>query len=206
MKRIGVLVPLGNVAHAREFEALRPDGVEFRFAEFPYPSLGPGFRADLIEAVRGPLLSLGAVDKIVFGCATASVICPDAGESMEVIAGVPVVMSAQASVEALKRLGARSVAVASPYGPATNQAIAAFLADRGIGTVSAAGMNLDLAGIANAWKIPEDEVLALGRAADSAEAEAIYFPCTALGSLGVLSRLGKPAVSSILASFEALNL
>ena len=30
--RIGVLVPAGNTIHEREFAALRPDGVEFRFA------------------------------------------------------------------------------------------------------------------------------------------------------------------------------
>lgn len=206
MKRIGVLVPSGNIAHAREFAALRPDGVAFQFAEFVYPAAGQAFCAELIEAVRGPLTGLGAVDQVLFGCATASVICPEADKTMSEIAAAPVVMAAQASVRALRRLGARSVALATPYGPATNQAISAFLAEHGIETRGVAGLDLDAQAMGRAGLISQDEVLALARAADDDGADAIYLPCTAVGSLGILSRLDKPAMSSILAGFQALDL
>ena len=39
-RRVGVLVPQGNVMHELEFAMLRPDGVAFRFEGFAYPAAG----------------------------------------------------------------------------------------------------------------------------------------------------------------------
>lgn len=53
--RIGVLVPAGNSIHEREFAALRPSRVAFRFAGFGYPPADAAdFCADLTTRMAEP--------------------------------------------------------------------------------------------------------------------------------------------------------
>ena len=73
--RIGVLVPAGNSIHEREFAALRPSGVAFRFAGFGYPPADAAdFCADLTTRMAEPIQALRewGAQLLLIGCTAAS--------------------------------------------------------------------------------------------------------------------------------------
>jgi arylmalonate decarboxylase len=213
--RIGVLVPTGNTVHEREFAALRPAGVEFRFAGFAYPPPGAAdFCGDLFAQMQAPIAELRDWDAklLLVGCTTASMLCADAARDAQLqrLAGIPVVTAAGAVRTALQALGLRRVAVATPYGANGNRVVADYLRSIGIEVTAIAGLDLDRS--VEVWKretpaLTPQQVLELGLSVDSAGAQALYLPCTGIGSLeaiGLYERLtGKPALSSVQAGFWA---
>jgi arylmalonate decarboxylase len=213
--RVGVLVPAGNTIHEREFAALRPEGVEFRFAGFTYPPMGtPQFCADLFAQMAAPVAELKAwgAQALLVGCTTASMLCADPAREAELrqLAGVPVVTAASAVRDALAALGLRRVAVATPYGARGNAVVADYLRTLGIETVAIRGLDLDRS--PEVWKreapaLTPQQVVELGLSIDGPEAEALYLPCTGIGSVEAIAlyeqRTGKPALSSVQAGFWA---
>jgi arylmalonate decarboxylase len=213
--RVGVVVPAGNVIHAREFEALRPPGVAFRFAHFPNPApSSPTFQADLTDGLAAPLAALRdwGADVVLLGCTTASMICADDEFRawLEDAAAAPVVTAAGASRDAIRALGIRSVAVSTPYGDNANRIVVRYLESVGVAVASIKGMALDRAPdiwAAQAPFLTPEHILDFSLSADADDAQAMYMPCTAINSLGALApyeaQTGKPAFSSVQAGYWA---
>ena len=213
--RVGVLVPAGNTIHEREFAALRPEGVEFRFAGFSYPPMGtPEFCADLFTQMAAPVAELKAwgARAMLVGCTTASMLCADPAREAQLqqLAGVPVVTAASAVRDALAALGMKRIAVATPYGARGNGVVVDYLRTLGIETVAIRGLDLDRS--PEVWKreapaLTPQQVVELGQSIDSPAAEAMYLPCTGIGSVEAIDlyerRTGKPALSSVQAGFWA---
>jgi maleate cis-trans isomerase len=211
--RIGVLVPAGNTIHEREFAMLRPAGVAFRFAGFTYPPAGaPDFCADLFAQMREPVAELRAwgAAALLVGCTTASMLCADPAREaqLQALAGVPVVTAASAVREALAALGLRRIVVATPYGARGNGVVVDYLRTIGIETVAIRGLELDRS--PDVWQreapaLTPQQVLELGLSIDAPAAEALYLPCTGIGSVEAVElyerRTGKPALSSVQAGF-----
>jgi len=123
-------------------------------------------------------------------------------------AGAPATTTATAMVAALRALGVQRVAVAAPYLDEVCARLRRFLEASGLDVVSLE--NLNLRGMA-ITEVTGAEVLALGKRADRAEAQAIFLSCTNLRTFDVLASLeqavGKPVVSSNLATmWHALRL
>ncbi len=215
MVRVGVLVPAGNTIHEREFAALRPAGVEFRFAGFVYPPMGtPTFCADLFTQMEAPVAALKAwgARALLVGCTTASMLCADPAREaqLQALAGVPVVTAASAVREALAALGMKRIAVATPYGAHGNGVVVDYLRSLGIETVAIRGLDLDRS--PEVWKreapaLTPQQVMDLGMSIDGPTVEAMYLPCTGIGSVEAIDlyerRAGKPALSSVQAGFWA---
>ncbi len=213
--RVGVLVPAGNTIHEREFAALRPAGVEFRFAGFSYPPMGTSdFCANLFDQMQAPVADLRAwgAQALLVGCTTASMLCADPAREAELqrLAGVPVVTAASAVRAALGALGLARLAVATPYGARGNGVVVDYLRSIGIETVAIRGLDLDRA--PEVWKreapaLTPQQVVDLGLSIDGPAAEALYLPCTGIGSVEAIDlyerRTGKPALSSVQAGFWA---
>ncbi len=213
--RVGVLVPAGNTIHEREFAALRPDGVEFRFAGFSYPPMGTvDFCANLFGQMQAPVGELRGwgAEALLVGCTTASMLCADPAREAELqrLAGVPVITAASAVRAALGALGLTRLAVATPYGTRGNGVVVDYLRSIGIETVAIRGLDLDRA--PEVWKreapaLTAQQVVDLGLSIDGPAAEALYLPCTGIGSVEAIDlyerRAGKPALSSVQAGFWA---
>mgnify|MGYP000449591900 CR=1 FL=1 len=213
--RVGVLVPAGNTIHEREFAALRPDGVEFRFAGFSYPPMGTvDFCANLFGQMQAPVGELRGwgAEALLVGCTTASMLCADPAREAELqrLAGVPVITAASAVRAALGALGLTRLAVATPYGTRGNGVVVDYLRSIGIETVAIRGLDLDRA--PEVWKreapaLTPQQVVDLGLSIDGPAAEALYLPCTGIGSVEAIDlyerRAGKPALSSVQAGFWA---
>jgi maleate cis-trans isomerase len=118
------------------------------------------------------------------------------------------VTTAQALVEGLRALGARRVAVATPYDEALNRHEAAFLRGHGFEVVAMRGMGYGAGGPAeyrNIARVPSAEVFAFARDICVPAADALLISCTDLATLEIIERLeaetGKPAISSNQATF-----
>jgi len=122
--------------------------------------------------------------------------------------GSPATTTTSAMVAALRALGARRVAVAAPYVNVVCERLQRFLEGSGFEVVSLANLNLKGMEIT---RVTPDEVYALGKRADRAEADVLFLSCTNLRTLEVLEALerdlGKPVASSNLVTmWHALRL
>lgn len=212
--RVGVLVPQGNTVHEREFDRLRPDGVEFKFLGFSYPQDPQDFCVDLIAQMAPALQGLRAwnADLVLVGCTTASIVCggESFSQSLETIAETCVVTAASAAREAMTAMRIDTVSVATPYGVLNNGVVADFLKRSGVTVAALEGLDLDRtveAWIAGQASLTPQRVFDLCRAADRPQAQGIFLPCTGMGSLDAIDRFeastGKPAFSSVQAGFWA---
>lgn len=212
--RIGALVPTGNVVLEREFRRLSPRAVDVRVLGFSYPGVGGDFCADLAHTARAPLDELVAwgAQLIFFGCTAASMRCdaPEHHAALEAIAGVPVITAAQAVLAALAALRVRRLTVATPYGAAGNSLINEFLSAHNAEVAAIKGLEFDRSPeiwSARAPTLPPQELLDFSLSFDSPASQALFLPCTAVGSLDTIElfeqRTGKPAVSSVQAGFWA---
>lgn len=209
--RIGVLVPFTNTNLEPDMSLLAPDGVSVHVARIggydadaiPDSEQMAGLgSADLDEPLR--LLAGAKPDVILYGCTSATLAHGPAFDAMlagkaRAAAGAPVVTAAGAVVLALRAIGAKNIAFASPYVPELNDRAVAFLGESGVETVHRAEVSEPL-GNDEQGALTPDQVFALGRRADHPAAEAILLSCTDMRAVETLERLeqatGKPVVSS----------
>lgn len=210
-RRIGVLVPFTNTNLEPDMGLLCPPGCTMHFArmggynqdEIPDSDQMAGLgAADLDEPLR--LLCGIRPDVILYGCTSATLSHGPAFDRqlaarVEVMSGAKTVTAAGALVTALGALGVRRIAFASPYVPELNDRAIAFLAESGFQTVSRADVDKPHDNYGQGLITP-DEIFALARRGDSAEAEALVLSCTDMRSVEALDRieqaLGKPVIAS----------
>jgi len=210
--RIGVLVPQGATVHEREFERLRPEGVDFKFLGFSYPQGTEDFCAGLIPQMTPPLQAFKAwgADLVLVGCTTAAMVCGGEGfsQALEAVASAPVITAADAGRAVMAAWRLKTISVATPYGAANNAIVEAFVTRLGVRVAALEGLDLDRTletWIAGQPTLTPDRVFDLGLTADRPEAQALYLPCTGMGSLDAIERFeaatGKPAFSSVQAGY-----
>ncbi|MFL9945823.1 aspartate/glutamate racemase family protein [Paraburkholderia agricolaris] len=209
--RIGLIALSTDVAIERDFHRMAPgDDVAvfttrmklrtpnseetFRELEHDLPNL-----AELI-------LPTSRVDVVVFGCTAASMLIgTDAIERavQRGRAGIPVTNPAIASISALRAIGARKIAMLTPYTPSVTDSATAFIGSHGFDIVSAACLGFDLDD--THARIGEAELYESALALDWKAADAIFISCTAIRSLNIIERLeqatGKIVVTSNQAAF-----
>jgi arylmalonate decarboxylase len=214
--RVGVLVPAGNVIHEREFVRLQMESVDFRFVSFSYPPAGStNFCGDLTAQMAAPIAELKSWDAqaILIGCTTASMTCAsdEWNARLEQLANAPVITAADASRQAIAAMGLKSVAVATPYGESSNIIVSTYLRANVVEVTTIKGLGLDSSletWCAKAPLLSTQEILDFSLSIDSYSAQAIYLPCTGIGSLEALDQIekktGKPALSSVQAGYWAI--
>ncbi|WP_282608526.1 hypothetical protein [Pelagibius sp. Alg239-R121] len=220
--RIGVLVPFSNINLEADSALLRPEGVSIHFArlggydldEIPDAEQMAGLGAASLEE---PLRLIAGVrpEVILYGCTSATLthgtaFDRDLAQQIKGRTGAHTVTAAGALVHALKALGVTRVGFASPYVDDINSLAVSFLTDAGFECVSQADVGVALGNYGQGELTP-DEVFALGKRADSNDAEAIVLSCTDMRSVEIIepleAALGKPVITSNQAMFfEALQL
>ncbi len=145
-------------------------------------------------------------------CTTASFVSGVAGDEalkqrVEDATGLPCTTASSAIVGALRHLGVRRVATASPYMEDVNRALSCYLAECDIEVVNSNPLHrLQDHGI-----VPPTTIRAAARRADVPEAEAILISCTGQKTADFISDLeeeiGKPVVTSNQATgWQVLNM
>ena len=125
--RIGLISPMPgeNIEHA--FHIYAPEGVSFSSMKMPFPGPTPEGLAILTDQLESTAAKYKGqnLDLIVFGCTSGSFIKgigwdQECIKRIEKASGSPGLTTSTAVMEALNALGAKSVAVLTPYPDATN--------------------------------------------------------------------------------------
>lgn len=185
--------------------AMRPAGVGVHFARAPIPdsitaeSLARQLH-DLAPAAA-TLLPDGSLDVVCYACTSGSLVMGEQRVHEELRKGAPGARATSliASVlKALNAVGAKRVAVATPYLDEINRKEAAYMAAAGFEIVSIAGLNLEKD--SDMIRVRPDFIAEFAASVDSPDADALFISCGALRSVDVVERLerelGKPVICS----------
>jgi len=211
--KIGLLVPSLNCTMEPEFNRMAPEGVSvfatrLRF-ERGLPENMKALSEGLDEAVD--LLGTAEVTGIVYGCTSGSLIKGlgsdlDIIEQIERSSQIVATTTATAAVEAFKALGAKSLAVATPYVEEVNVSEKAFFEGHGFKVTHIAGLGFTTG--ADLHRVPPEMAYDFARKVDRPEADCLFISCTDFATIRVLDLLErdlkKPVVSSNTASLWAI--
>lgn len=216
--RVGLMVPATNTTMEREMLGWLPAGSTVTRVGIPRTTglltreTMPAYR-DAALALAAQHFSPATHDLLAYGCTAAGFIAGPAGDAelareLERVTGLPVVTTARAMVLGLQRLGAKDIAVVTPYQDSVNEQLRDFLADGGI-TVKRMD-TLRAADLAALCAIQPPEVEALARKTMGADCDALFIGCSQLPTQPFLADLaahfGRPALSSISATVDQAKL
>ncbi|MFD9910251.1 decarboxylase [Streptomyces sp. NPDC059063] len=169
----------------------------------------PGRLAAGVEELR-----LTGAEAVVWACTSGSFVygwkgAHDQVRALARAAGLPASSTSFAFAHAVREVAASRVAVAATYPEDVADLFAGFLADAGTEVVALRGSGIITAAEVGTWG--RDEVLALARAGDHPEADALLLPDTALHTAAYVqeleSELGKPVLTANQVTvWEALRL
>jgi maleate isomerase len=203
---IGVVAPY-DFALDRELWRWVPDDVSLHITRMPYAPFAATMEMSL--HISDPaLVTRGVTDfravspqVTAYACTSGSFIGGLAGEAALVAAmieaGAPAaVTTSGALLAALRHLDLTTIATATPYTANLTAGLTAFLAEAGIGVVSAAGLGLT----SDIWTVPYDVTARLVRDTDTVDAQAVFISCTNLPTYDVIAaleaELGKPVLTA----------
>ncbi|MFD5858914.1 maleate cis-trans isomerase family protein [Streptomyces chartreusis] len=162
-----------------------------------------------VEALR-----LTGAEAVVWACTSGSFVYGWKGaheqvRSLAVAAGMPASSTSFAFVHAVQELGVRKVAIGATYPDDVAALFARFLTDAGAEVTAVRGSGIITAAEVGTWG--EAEVFALAKEADTADAEAVLLPDTALHTAAHIqaleNELGKPVLTANQVTvWEALRL
>lgn len=203
---IGVIVPF-DFGIDWQYWRYVPPNVSLHFTRTPYLRTTVGLQ--LAKEVGKPTVvaratrALNAIDPVVtvYACSSGSFVRGLEGErdirrQMLDAGANRAVTTSGATLEALRALGARRVAVASPYTLRLTNRLVAFLEEAGFEVVSAVYLGISTA-IA---LVTRDTVAGLLRRAASPDADAIFVSCTGLRTLGIVAKAEEETGLPILTS------
>lgn len=208
--RIGLIVPATNTTAEPDFVAASPPGVTIHAARLwldndePFEDSVERMNADIQDAARH--LAQAKVDYIAY-CCTSGSFYQGPGHDVEIIeairrvSGIPATVTALAGVEALRHLGARRLAVASPYDEWANARLRSYLDGQGFEIVNLEGdpVGGPLGG-QEKCDLPPESALDFAASVARPDADALFCSCTAWRTMEIAAdleeRTGTPVVTA----------
>ncbi|MEU4051423.1 decarboxylase [Streptomyces olivaceus] len=146
-------------------------------------------------------LRLAGADAVVWACTSGSFVHGWDGAHEQVralarAAGLPASSTSFAFVNAAKEIGVRRVSVGATYPDDVARLFADFLGAAGIEVTDVVSSGIITAAEVGTWD--EAEVLALARAADRPDAQAVFLPDTALHTVAHIPALEKELSKPVL--------
>ena len=147
------------------------------------------------------------IDALLFGCTTGSIaVGEDKVDALlsDVKQGAKVVQIVTSVREALRALGAKRIAVLTPYIPSVNETVDTFLASIGVVPVARGYFGIDNDHELNRISSVRAAALDLVRSAPSPAVDALFISCTGLLAASITAELeqtlGVPVISSNVAT------
>ncbi|MBW0159548.1 ectoine utilization protein EutA [Sedimentimonas flavescens] len=142
-----------------------------------------------------------ALDAVVYGCTSASVVIGDDAVTAAIRRGkpgVPVITPVSATLAGLRAMGARRISVLTPYTVDTSAPMAALFEAEGFEIARFTCLNMS--DDREMARIAPEEIVALGAEAAAPGSDALFISCTAVRAAGVIGHIeaaaGCPALSS----------
>lgn len=208
--RLGLMVPANNTTMEAELRAWMDDA-PCRTLRIPRgkgllgPAEIPAYVEQALQLARDfdPMQT----DIVAYGCTAAGFIGGPARDAeiqqrLAVITGKPVVTTASAMIAVLKHIGARRIAVVTPYLDLVNERLRSYLEQSGITVTRLASFKAETTDALAA--ITPAQITALARDTMTPDADAMFIACSQLPTKDILGDLergfGRPVWSSIKAT------
>ncbi|MFF8843104.1 decarboxylase [Streptomyces sp. NPDC015127] len=192
---IGVVAPF-DFALDRELWRWVPDDVSLRLTRTPFVPVGVSLdlarlvseHETLREAVRALIASEPEI--VAYACASGSFVGGLAGERalcevMRTAGDVQALTTSGALLDALGALGARRIALLTPYTESVTRSLEDYLAEAGVTVVGRAFLGLTR----HIWKVPYRAVVDMARQVSVEGADALFISCTNLPTYDVIPQL-----------------
>ncbi len=193
---VGVVAPF-DFALDRELWRWTPDDVSLFLTRTPFVpvevSLDMARLVSEHETLREAVLALHSVrpESLAYACTSGSFVGGATGERAmcaamrEAGAGLPAVTTSGALLDALGEIGARRIAVVTPYTKSVTDSLEDYLGDAGIAVTGRAYLGLTR----EIWRVPYRDVVDMARAAVVGDTDALFISCTNLPTYDVIPQL-----------------
>ena len=209
--RIGLLVPSGNNTNEPDFYRLAPKGVSIHTSRVYWGEKLESSIDVLTEALKNleaavVTLAQARVGVMVYGCTSGSFFEGVGHDEaiirrIEEMSGVQAVTTTTACLEAMRALGFRRMAVATPYPPVVNDQLKAFFEGSGFEITGLETFNQSSLHD-HADNSPE-AIYQLARKAHTGVGEGIFIACTQMRALDVAAQLEEDLGVSVITANQA---
>lgn len=184
---------------------LFPQGVGLHFTRAPIPdSITEATlraQAESLAPAAATLLPDGSLDVVCYACTSGSLVIGEDRVCAELKRGAPYAEPTTlitGVMRALRILGARKVAVATPYLDEINQSEADYMEAAGFEITNIQGLNIEKD--SDMIRVRPEFIADYAAGVDTDDADALFISCGALRSIDVIEeleqRLGKPVICS----------
>lgn len=202
--RLGVILPSGNMATEPQFACYGPEGISFHFTRLALARSSEEqllAMTDQVEAAAA-LLKDADVDAIAFHCTAVSTWDPALEDRIlrriGDTTGLPTFATSQAIVAALRAVGARRIAMLSPYREAIARREQNFMEVHGFEVACNEFLGLDSGD--EMLAVPEARWLEMVQRSPLADIDACLISCTATRAIDIVGSAermsGKPVITS----------
>jgi maleate isomerase len=184
---------------------LRPPGVGIHFTRAFIPDRIAndtlGDQLGLLADASATLLPDGSLDVVCYACTSGSIVMGEDRVHAELKRGNPNAKPTSliaGVIKALRALGVKSLAIATPYLDEINRLEATYLEAAGFDVVNIEGLNVERD--SDMVRITPDYLSEFAQSVDRKGADCLFFSCGAMRSLGIVAeleaKLSKPVVVS----------
>ncbi|MDK1473728.1 aspartate/glutamate racemase family protein [Streptomyces sp. 549] len=192
---VGIVAPF-DFALDRELWRWVPDDVSLHLTRTPFVpvevSLDLARLVSEHETLREAVQALIAVapEVVAYACTSGSFVGGDAGErgitaAMVQAGEVPALTTSGALLAALREIGARRVAVVTPYTKSVTDSLEDYLGEAGVEVTGRSYLGLTR----HIWKVPYRDVVGMAREAVADNPDALFISCTNLPTYDVIPQL-----------------
>ncbi|SCK54843.1 maleate isomerase [Streptomyces sp. WMMB 714] len=192
---VGIVAPF-DFALDRELWRWVPDDVSLHLTRTPFVPVEVSLdQARLVsehETLREGVQALGAVspEVMAYACTSGSFVGGMTGEksmtaAMEEAGEIPSLTTSGALLGALREIGARRVALVTPYTKSVTDSLEEFLGEAGVSVTGRSYLGLTR----EIWRVPYRDVVDMAREAVSDAPDALFISCTNLPTYDVIPQL-----------------
>ena len=211
-RRIGVLLPPGNVSVEREFSRFAPEGVAFNYNRLsrPVSVSTKSSMLSMVESLERTARDLAQTNPelMLFACTSGSFLEGRGKEDqlarrINDYTGVPAITTSMAVVDALSALGLKRVYMITPYPDEINDEEVEFLGHYGVEVVGYDSFRCDVTDLTAA--VPSSAVteLTLRHRAEIATCDGLFISCTQLLTMDQIDSLESTLGCSVVTSNQA---
>jgi maleate isomerase len=206
--KIGLIVPSANTVMEPEFYKMAPTGIATFATRMFLEEVKVETLAKMAEEVDRAVreLSTAQVDVVVFGCTSGSLLKGPEWDKqiisrMEKAGQIPSITTSGSVVKALKWIGARRIAVATPYLDELNIRVKEFLEQYGFEIIDTKGLGLSK-GIEMGNQYPET-AYDLAKRVYRPGTDTVFISCTDFRTIEIIERLERELRVNVVTSNQA---